>query len=64
MSDYFLAHGKGRALNIKSTDAATTGFFCTDGVHLSIVGIETYIKTICESIDSFLVNSTDKYIEK
>ena len=64
MSNYFLAHSKGRVLNIKSIDAATTGFFRTDGVHLSLVGIEMYINAICESINSFLVNSTDKYIEK
>jgi hypothetical protein len=59
---YVLSFPNGRALNIKSIDE-TEGFFHTDKVHLSLVGVEMYIDAISEAITQFLGSNTDKYLK-
>ena len=53
----------GRALNIKSIDKETTGFFHSDKIHLSTVGKEMYIHAIVEAVGRFLTQSPETYIE-
>jgi len=60
ISNYILSFPSGRALNIKSIDTQTPGFFYQDNVHLSQVGYEMLIDAVTETLAKV---KTQKYVE-
>ena len=50
ISNFILSFPSGRALNIKSIDIQTPGFFYQDNVHLSQVGYEMLIDAVGETL--------------
>ena len=60
MRQITLQHELGRTLNHQAINRDTPGFYHSDGVHLSDVGIEMYLLSLEQSISSFFKNKTCK----